>query len=220
MSILGDLPELPLFPLRVVLFPHMPLPLHVFEPRYRDLVRDCQRAADRFGVVAIRNGVEVGGPAEPEGVGTEAIITKVDALPAGRFHLVVRGGRRFKIRELIRDRSYLRAEVEFLADQPPDPAAFILASEARSALSRYTASLARLTGTAASPSPLPTDPLLLSWVIASTLMVELSHQQRLLEQASVGSRLRLEIELLKREATLLDLEMANRLQVVPTYDRN
>lgn len=92
--------------------------------------------------------------------------------------------------------------MELLADQPWDPAAF------------------RLTGRRAGASPLPTDPLLLSWVIASTLMVELSHQQRLLEQGSVSSRLRLEIELLKREATLLDLELANRLQVVPAYDRN
>jgi len=57
-------------------------------------------------------------------------------------------------------------------------------------------------------------------VIAATLVVEGAHQQRLLEQPSVSQRLRLEIELLKREATLLDLELANRLQPVPTYGRN
>ncbi|HVC24000.1 MAG TPA: hypothetical protein VNH82_11355 [Candidatus Dormibacteraeota bacterium] len=57
-------------------------------------------------------------------------------------------------------------------------------------------------------------------MIAATLVVEGAHQQRLLEQPSVSQRLRLEIELLKREATLLDLELANRLQPVPTYGRN
>lgn len=220
MCILGHLSELPLFPLRTVLFPHMQLPLHVFEPRYQALIQDCQGAAGNFGVVAIRNGVEVGGSAEPEGIGTEAIISELQPLSDGRFHLVVTGRRRFQIKALISDRPYLRAQVALLHDLAPDPAAFILASEARSALSRYLKALARITGRPASTSPLPIDPLILSWVIATTLVVEGAHQQRLLEQASVSQRLRLEIELLKREATLLDLELANRLQPVPTHGRN
>jgi uncharacterized protein len=214
------LPELPLFPLRVVLYPHMPLPLHVFEPRYQALLRDCQRDGVRFGVVAVRSGSEVGGPAEPERVGTVAITTKRVPLPDGRSHLLVTGARRFEIRRLLTGTPYPRAEVDFLEDQGPDPASFILASEAGAAFSRYAARLARITGKAPSSNPNPTDPILLSWVIASTLMVDLAYKQTLLEQASVSARLRQEIELLKREVTFLDLELANRFQLVPSYDRN
>ena len=220
MFILGDLSELALFPLRMVLYPHMPLSLHVFELRYQALLRDCQRAGGGFGVVAIRSGDEVGGPAEPEEVGTVAVITKHRPLPGGRSHLVVTGARRFRIKGLLTAMPYLRAEVELLQDQAPDPAAFILSSEARAALTRYTAGLARITGQAPSSNPLPSDPLLLSWVIASTLMIDLPHKQRLLEGPSVSQRLRQEIELLRRETTLLDLQLANRLQTVPTYGRN
>ncbi|HVB13142.1 MAG TPA: LON peptidase substrate-binding domain-containing protein [Candidatus Dormibacteraeota bacterium] len=212
--------ELPIFPLRLVLYPHMPLSLHVFELRYQALVRDCQGAEGRFGVVAIRSGEEVGGPADPERVGTVAVITKLRPLPAGRTHLAVTGERRFRIKELVSGKPYLRAEVDLIQDHAPDPAAFILASEAQAALTRYTAGLSRISGRAPSSNPLPTDPLLLSWVIASTLMIELQHKQRLLEQPSVSRRLRQEIELLKREATLLDLQLANRLLTVPSYGRN
>ncbi|HUY09389.1 MAG TPA: LON peptidase substrate-binding domain-containing protein [Candidatus Dormibacteraeota bacterium] len=212
--------ELALFPLRVVLYPHLPLPLHVFEPRYQALVRDCQKTGGRFGVVAIRSGEEVGGSAEPEGIGTVAIISKLRPLAEGRTHLVVTGAHRFRINELLNGKPYPRAEVELLEDQAPEPAAFILASEARSELSRYTAGLARITGRTPSAHPLPTDPLLLSWVVAATLMVDLAHKQRLLEQTSVSQRLRQEIELLKRESTLLDLKLANLLRLVPTYGRN
>lgn len=212
--------ELALFPLRVVLYPHMPLALHVFEPRYQALVRDCQKSGGRFGMVAIRSGDEVGGPADPEEVGTVAVITKLRSLPEGRIHLVVTGARRFRIKELVPGMPYLKGEVDLLEDQAPDPAAFILASEARAVLTRYTAGLARITGRPPSSNPLPTDPLLLSWVIASTLMIDLPPKQRLLEQPSVSTRLRQEMELLKRESTLLDLQLANRLQTVPTYGRN
>jgi hypothetical protein len=217
---LATLPELPLFPLRVVLYPHMPLPLHVFEPRYQTLLRDCQRDGGRFGVVAIRSRPEVGGPAEPDRVGTVAITTKRVPLHDGRSHLLVTGGRRFQVRRLLSGTPYPRADVDFLEDQGPDPASFILASEAGAALSRYAARLARITGRTPSSNPNPTDPILLSWVIASTLMVELTYKQALLEQASVSARLRREIELLNREVTFLDLELANRILMAPSYDRN
>ncbi|MGH7642076.1 MAG: LON peptidase substrate-binding domain-containing protein [Candidatus Dormibacteria bacterium] len=212
--------ELPLFPLRAVLYPHMSLPLHVFELRYQRLLRDCLESGGRFGVVGIRSGDEVGGRAVPEEVGTEAVITDLRLLPGGRSHVLVTGARRFRIKELVPGMPYPRAEVDLLHEPDPDPAAFILASEARAALTRYTAGLARISGGAASSNALPTDPLLLSWVIASTLMIELPHRQQLLEVPGFSQRLRLEIQLLQREVTLLNLQLANRLQTVPTYGRN
>ncbi|MGH7612054.1 MAG: LON peptidase substrate-binding domain-containing protein [Candidatus Dormibacteria bacterium] len=214
------MPTLPLFPLRVVLYPHMPLPLHVFESRYRALLRDCREDGGRFGVVAIRSGEEVGGAADPEPVGTVAVITKSVPLPEGRSSLLVVGGERYRIRQLVPGAPYLRAEVEYLDDPEPDPASFILASEARDAFLRYAARLARLSGRRPGTSPPPTDPLLLSWVIASALMVELPHKQHLLEIEGVGTRLRAELALLRRELRLLDLDLANRVLPAPSFGRN
>lgn len=220
MCILGDLPELSLIPRRVVLYPHMPLPLRVFEPRYQALLRDCRGSGGHFGVVAIHHLDDVEGSANPERVGTVAVITKVRPLGDGRSHLVVTGAHRFRIKQILTRMPYLRAEVDLLEDQAPDPAAFILASEARRELGRYTARLTDITGSAPRAKPLPTDPLLLSWVIATTLVIDLPPKQKLLEQPSVSQRLRQEIELLKRESTLLDLQLANWLRPVLNYSRN
>ncbi len=82
---------LPLFPLTTVLFPEMLLPLHIFEPRYRLLVRRCMDEDRPFGVVLIRSGQEVGATAEPHGIGTEAKIMAFSPLSDGRSYIVVRG---------------------------------------------------------------------------------------------------------------------------------
>src|SRR5437588_780370 len=79
---------LPLFPLNAVLFPHMPLPLHVFEPRYRQMIADCLEEGHSFGVVAIREGSETG-PTTPYDVGTLAKIVHIDRLEDGRMNLLV-----------------------------------------------------------------------------------------------------------------------------------
>src|SRR3979411_1776213 len=88
---------LPLFLLRSVLFPHMPMSLHVFEARYQEMRRDCLDAGSSFGVVAIRDGKEVGGDAVPRAVGTVARIVRVDRLPDGRMNLLLTGGSRFRV---------------------------------------------------------------------------------------------------------------------------
>jgi Lon protease-like protein len=108
---------IPLFPLHTVLFPGGLLPLHVFEERYRLLVRERRD----FGVVLIRRGREVG-PGEGEdvmAVGTVARLDEVHALPDGRFYVLGRGLDRFRIQSLDRSRPYLSAWVEML-DPPPE----------------------------------------------------------------------------------------------------
>ena len=75
--------EMPLFPLNVVLFPGMALPLHIFEPRYREMINRCLDENLAFGVVLIKEGPEVGGDALPRRVGTAARIVKVDRQPDG-----------------------------------------------------------------------------------------------------------------------------------------
>src|SRR5689334_13779958 len=111
--------ELPLFPLHSVLFPGVALPLHIFEGRYRSMVGHCISAGEPFGVVLIRDGLEVGdAPVSLAEIGTTAIIRQAGRYPDGRMDIVTVGGRRFRIEELHEDREpYLVGEVEIL-DEP------------------------------------------------------------------------------------------------------
>src|SRR5919106_2847003 len=103
-STIGGVAELlPLFPLNSVLFPEMLLPLHIFEPRYRLLVRRSMDQDRPFGLVLIRSGQDVGPPAEPYAVGTEARIMAFSPLSDGRSYIVVRGGRRFAVEQAVPD---------------------------------------------------------------------------------------------------------------------
>lgn len=112
--------EMPLFPLDTVLFPGMPIHLHIFEPRYRQMIQHCLESSRPFGVVLIRRGMEANGPlAEPENIGTAAVITEVERLPDGRMNIIALGDERFRILELKHDLPYLVGKVECLPLQPP-----------------------------------------------------------------------------------------------------
>jgi len=125
--------RLPLFPLHTVLFPEATLALQIFEPRYREMIGRCLAHDEPFGVVLILDGEEVGGPAVPRKVGTEASIIASERSKDGQYDIVVEGRRRFRILSLDRSRSYLRADVEFLEDPPgPDAASSSQASCKRS----------------------------------------------------------------------------------------
>src|SRR5579859_6180648 len=102
---------LPLFPLELVLFPGMALPLHIFEPRYKEMIGECLRHDSAFGIVrAVEDGLaQVGCSAE--------VVTVVKRYEDGRLDIVCRGLRRFEIIELNQDRSFLQAEVTFLEEQ-------------------------------------------------------------------------------------------------------
>jgi Lon protease-like protein len=115
--------ELPLFPLNTVLCPGIGLPLHVFEDRYRALVRHCLETTSPFGVVLIREGREVGsGSISFSGVGTIAEIRDAGRRDDGRFDLLVVGTRRFAIRRVLDEpRPYLVAEVDILEETVADP---------------------------------------------------------------------------------------------------
>ena len=108
--------RLPLFPLHTVLFPQATMSLHVFEPRYREMVGRCLEHDDPFGIALILEGEEVGDYAIPRRIGTEAAIIASQRFPDGRYDIVVEGRRRFEIRSLDKTRAYLRADVEFLED--------------------------------------------------------------------------------------------------------
>ena len=129
----GRLTRLPLFPLGSVLFPHATLFLHIFEPRYREMIEHCRETGSPFGVVLIREGNEVDPDAEPYMVGTLAHIRDLHRYPDGRMDIGVQGGERFRIRLLDRETApYLVGGVEALHEEPsPEPELGRLAEHAR-----------------------------------------------------------------------------------------
>jgi Lon protease-like protein len=109
------LPLLPLFPLDVVLLPGTPLPLHIFEPRYKEMIGECRATGSHFGVVrAVEQGIaEIGCSAE--------IVTVTKEYEDGRLDLVAEGRSRFEVIQLNQERTFLRAEILFLPDEPGTP---------------------------------------------------------------------------------------------------
>jgi hypothetical protein len=206
-----DVPErLPLFPLGMVLLPGLLLPLHVFEQRYRDLVRDLldlPEPARRFGVVAIREGREVGadGVTALHEVGCVAQLRRVTPYDDGRFDIVATGAGRFRLTGLVDGAAYATGLVEPLPDElgSSDEAA-LLDRAVRTAFRTYVSALSQARGEAPDElGDLPSDPLVLSYAVAASVVVDLEDRQRLLAEADGVARLRSELALLRREATLL-----------------
>ena len=201
--------RLPLFPLGTVLFPGLLLPLHVFEERYRVLVGELlEQPADRrrFGVVAIRQGREVGadGVTALHEVGCVARVRRIDRHDDGRFDVVTTGAQRFRLTRLLEGGPYLTGAVELL---PDDEAAgdetALLDRAVRAAFVRYLQALATAQGEVLDEPELPGDPLVLSYAVAATVLVDLDDRQALLAAPDVTARLRSELALLRRETTLL-----------------
>ena len=205
--------RLPLFPLNTVLFPHMPAGLHIFEERYREMIRDCREQGTSFGVVGIREGLEVGRAAFPFSVGTLAQIHELEALDDGGYNLVVAGASRFRVESISLSRSYLVGTVSYLEDTRGEEDAIPrLAQRAAAAFRAYTASLRNLADEAgdAGEDELPDDPELLSYLIAASLNVEVNRRQELLEEDSVSGRLRTCLQVLRRESVFLTQMLARR----------
>ena len=112
--------DIPLFPLKAVLFPGGVLSLKVFEPRYLDMAAACLKDGSPFGVCLIASGQEVGKTALPHTIGTLARIVQADMAQPGILLLTVRGDRRFRIvAQTRRPDGLLRAQVELLAEALP-----------------------------------------------------------------------------------------------------
>jgi uncharacterized protein len=209
---------LPLFPLGTVLYPGLVLPLHIFEDRYRQLVRDLLAGPEpqRFGVIAIREGRETGiaGIRALHEIGCTAALRQVEEYEDGRFDLVTVGMERFRLAGLDDSQPYLRGEVDLLADTTGDEAAAGLAAQAvREAFRGYLDALAEPGATKISVPDLPDEPLLLSYLVAASMIIELPDKQALLAEPDAARRLAAERALLIRETTLL-----RRLTSTPAPD--
>ncbi|GDY32788.1 LON peptidase substrate-binding domain-containing protein [Gandjariella thermophila] len=202
---------LPLFPLSAVLLPGASLPLHIFEPRYRQLTVDLvtETLPDRcFGVTAIRQGWEtdVLDRGQLHEIGCSAVLEQVKRLPDGRFDLLARGDRRFRLLELDSTSApYLFATIEWVPDtEPPTEAALsapLLADAARAAHARYR-SAAMQRAEWVKPAA-DADPATLAHVIAADCLLALEDRQLLLEETCPVRRLRLVRQILGRETEIL-----------------
>ncbi|WP_307806754.1 LON peptidase substrate-binding domain-containing protein [Streptomyces sp. FH025] len=220
--------RLPLFPLNTVLYPGLVLPLNVFEERYRRLVADLleqsEDAPRRFGVLAIKDGREVSpvrpddGPAGPlDGLGTAtgdpleamyhigcvADVSSVQKRPDDRYELLVTGTTRFWLRSVDVSGPYLTGEIESIEERPGEGSG-ALASEVERAFRIYQKRLAGAReASTVGRQQLPDDPQVLSYLVAAASVFETPVKQRLLACPDTAQRLRAELDLLRRESSVL-----------------
>lgn len=170
------MPLLPLFPLDVVLLPGTPLPLHIFEPRYKEMIGECLANETEFGVVrTLEQGIaEIGCTAE--------IVTVTKQYPDGRMDLVAEGRNRFEVLDLNQERSFLRAEVLLV---PDEPGAATQDDHARAVRShKEILSLAGAVQDLAGA-----DQNVLSFHLAGSLPLDLNFKQKLLAMRSENQRM-------------------------------
>lgn len=210
---------LPLFPLGMVLFPGLVMPLNVFEPRYRVLMEHlmAQPEGEReFGVVAIREGREVGegGITALHEIGCTALLERAEAQDDGRWEIVTTGQRRFRLDRLHPGAPYFTGDVTWFPDAIGDAAeGALLGRVVAAAYTDYLGALGEASGGTIEAPELPADPLVLSHLVAATTMLDLDERQALLAEPDGCGRLRRELSVLRREAILLRV-----LRAAPTPD--
>jgi Lon protease-like protein len=204
--------ELPLFPLNVVLFPGTVLPLHIFEPRYRQMIVDCQREDKPFGIVLVKPESEFLQEI-PYEVGTMIEMRELHQLPDGRYVLMALGIKRFRIINQHREKPYLAGIVELFDDvaEPPEQLASF-AQQVQYLFEDYLDLVLKASGEEKTIEvPLPDEPEELSHFIAYFLDLQEDLKQHLLELTSTQQRLQEEITILRREVPFLRQILSKKL---------
>jgi Lon protease-like protein len=186
--------QVPLFPLNAVVFPGIVTPLHIFEERYRALIRELltvEEVFDRvFGIIAIREGYEVGehGMQSVHRTGTLVQLTEVERYDDGRFDIEVIGRQRLHVIDSESSGPFLRGDVELLADTD-EPHAGQEAARTLETFKVYRELLSELRGGPVLAGEMPSDPAYLSYALASTCLLTLPQRQALLEAETAVERL-------------------------------
>jgi Lon protease-like protein len=203
---------MPMFPLGTVLLPGGVLPLHVFEPRYRQLVLDCladDSGDPEFGVTLIERGSEVGGGDQRAAVGVVARIVQVEPLPDGRYAMVTVGTRRIRVNAWLPDDPYPLADVDDWRDVDPDAPELPARVAAATDRLREVLDLAARLGGVPPELELSDDPLVASYHLAGLSPLGPADRYRLLCAASPAERLDLLAECLDDVEAMLRFRLAS-----------
>lgn len=202
--------QIPLFPLQVVLFPGGFLPLHIFEPRYRTMIKFCLEHESEFGVVLIKEGEETGETAVPCDVGTAVRILHVEHLDDGRMHIVTAGEYRFQILEIQEHLSYLTGRVRMLDDLETEVESVpeSLTAQTEELYKAYETLSSRLIFAWSPPEEQPDDPRELAYQVGIRLRISLKEKQTLLETIPLEQLLTREIEILTDQNRRIAFQLA------------
>jgi Lon protease-like protein len=212
--------DIPLFPLSVVLFPGMLLPLHIFEERYKAMIRQCLATDQSFGVVLAKtNQAQAPNvanlyPSDLYEVGTTARITAVENLTDGRMNLITVGQDRFVIKDIrASQEDYLIGQVDPypLEEDQNDPQVVALAQKLRPMVTQYINHLADASGEDLSDATLPTGPIALAFLAGTALQGPLPDKQRLLSAKSLS-------KLIADAVSVLDLEDQILVYMLQAYN--
>jgi Lon protease-like protein len=203
--------QLRLFPLQTVLFPGMRMPLHIFEERYRTMIRECIEEDAPFGVLLIREGAEVGGGAIPHNTGTTARITQVEYLEDGRMNIFTIGAQRFRVSNITTEREYLTGDAEIIEQARATDAADALMPKARQLFNEYLRTYLALSDQWTRGVALPEDPAEAADYIAARTDTLAEIKQKWLEELSPESRLAHELEVIEQALPEMHARLAARL---------
>ncbi len=201
--------ELALFPLNTVLFPGRPLPLHIFEPRYLTMIQTCLDRDEAFGVVLIREGQEVGGPAVPHEVGTTARVERAESLPCGRMSIVVLGQERFRLHtsmDWLQPYLVGQASLWPWRERPTPPPT--LEQAVRGRMRQYLGLVMQIGQLSLDVGPMPAGLKPLAWWAASVVRAPAQEKQRVLETSSTTDLLRTVHRLLRQEIHVVQMMLA------------
>ena len=188
--------DLRLFPLNSVLFPGMRMPLHIFEERYRIMIRECIEEDAPFGVVLIKAGAEVGSGAVPHDIGTTARVQQVEYLDDGRMNIFTTGHERFRIVAINTTQPYLRGEVSVLQQEPSTDSAYAALPRARQLFDDYLKTYLALGDQWTRGVFLPENPADAADYMAARMDIGPDAKQELLAQLNPEARIRRELEIL------------------------
>lgn len=198
--------EIPLFPLNLVLFPGMVQPLHIFEPRYREMTRHCLDTNVNFGVTLALPGSEFEREI-PARIGTLARIINYQRLADGRYNLITAGGRRFEALEIRHDKPYLCCVARLLPEALGEGDIALLAGETRALLDDYLGLILAIMENGDKTIDIPHDTIELSYFVAVCLPCDDQVKQGLLESASAVERLSSERDLLRQEIAAISTQL-------------
>ncbi len=189
----------------MVLFPGAIASLQIFEPRYREMLRDCMADDRRFGIVLIKSGSDTSPSAEISTHGTVVHITDIGAPRRGAIPITVKGESRFRVNQENRVRSYLSADVDVFDDDPEDQVSDEIILASNDAARRYLGVMLAAQGVYRAEPDIPSDPIQLSYYMGMIATTARNRSlQKLLEPDRLSDRLQASIALLEEEADRLE----------------